>query len=234
MTLWFILFGLVVAASFVLALRSMADFEEIPEDKKDEYGLFLIRHPSALNLSLLDSIHEQILRQDLIVSFERLIKDRETALVIFGPKEVLSHFANVLNLLELEDYTRNLNGQISAWEMGVKKPHQEMVMENPFADFPPLEKDAQFWWQIVLLAKKDGEDRYFEGQVRVVASGKGASNLQNLKLGDLIKVPKPFTSEQIWEFYRKRSFFRSKHNLRIKFPLLLPLLQLPLHPPHPK
>lgn len=232
MTLWFILFGLVVAVSFVLALRSMADFEENPQEKKDAYGLFLIRNPSALNLSLLDSIHEQILRKGLIISFERLIKGRESALVIFGPKEVLSHFANVLNLLELEDYTQNTHDQIFAWEMGFKNPDKD-VIENSFESFPALEKDEQFWWQIVLLAKKDREDRYFESQIRVVVCGKPASNLQNLNMGGLIKVPKPFTSLQILEFYRKRSFFRTK-NLKIKFPVLLPLLRLHLNRRHPK
>lgn len=240
MTLWFILFGLVVAVSFVLALRSMADFEENPQEKKDAYGLFLIRNPSALNLSLLDSIHEQILRKGLIISFERLIKGRESALVIFGPKEVLRHFSSTLNLLELEDYTQNPDDQIFAWEMGLKNPDKEVMIEDSFESFPSLEKDEQFWWQIVLLAKKDRGDKYFESQIRAVVlcsddrrRNKLASILQNLYAGRLIKVPKPFTSLQIFEFYRKRSFFRTK-NLKIKFPVLLPLLRLHLNRPHPK
>lgn len=240
MTLWFILFGCIVAVSFVLALRSMADFEENPQEKKDHYGLFLIRNPIALNVSLLDSLHERIIKMGLIISLERLIKGRESALVIFGPKEVLRHFVSVLNLLELEDYTRNLNDQISAWEMGLKSPDKE-VIENSFESFPLLEKDEQFWWQIVLLAKEDGGDKYFESQIRAVVlcsddrrRVKLASILQNSNAGRLIKVPKPFTSLQIFEFYRKRSFFRTKNNLNIKFPVLLPLLQLHLNRRHPK
>ena len=151
-------------------------------------------------------------------------------MVIFGPQQILRHFSGALNLLELEDYTQDPPDQIFSWEMGLKKGDQEIVVET-LETFPLLEKDKQFWWQIVLMAKVNKGDRYFESQIRAVSND---SFLQNLKVGNLQKVPKPFTSLQSFEFYRKRSFFRGKNNLKIKFPVLLPLLQLHLQIHHPK
>ncbi len=121
MILWFALFLLIVGISFVLAFRSMKDYQEIPKNFKAEYGLFLIRRPESFNANALTAIGQTILEEGLVVSIERLFKGKQAALTIFGPKKILDDFAESLNLLELEDYAQVLDHKdISVWEVGVK------------------------------------------------------------------------------------------------------------------
>src|SRR5437870_4004856 len=121
MILWLLLFFLTVAISFVLAYQSMRDYQENPGHFKIEYSLFLIRSPEALNINVLKAIEVELSKENLIISLERLFKGTKTALVIFGPKIILQKFSTTLNLLELEEYTKQAkDGQISVWEMGVK------------------------------------------------------------------------------------------------------------------
>lgn len=208
MILWIALFLLVVAISFVLALKSMRDYQNIPQQSKVEYGLFLIRQIENFNSKTLDSIRE-ILREDasLIVSIERLFKGSQVALTIFGPKNVIGKFASEFDLLELEDYTQNLESQyVSAWEMGVRDANQfkSDSPDNIFNVLPALEAEDQFFWQVVV-----GRDQV---QIRAALYSKDTirrqtlvPQFQNLALGKLIKIPKPFSSEQMMNFYRLRS-----------------------------
>ncbi len=206
MIAWLALFLLVVGISFVLAFRSMKDYQEIPQKEAQDYGLFLMRTPQLLE-KLLDSIHEQMLSEGLIISLERLFKGKETTLTIFGPKKILERHIQDLNLLELEDYAVSLdNNQSLAWEVGVKT--KEINLDNIFKDFPDL-GDNQFFWQIVLYAKK-GADSFFETQIRAVVYSQSqekrkelADNLQNL--GVLTKVPIAFSNSQIMNSYALRS-----------------------------
>ncbi len=55
MTLWFVLFGLVILISFVLALQSMRDYHEIPNSLHS--ALYLIRNTKALSIQALESLH---------------------------------------------------------------------------------------------------------------------------------------------------------------------------------
>ena len=64
MTLWIILFLLSVGISFVLALRSMRDYQEIPQKSDLDYGLFLIRRLDNFDAKLLDSMREFVLAKD--------------------------------------------------------------------------------------------------------------------------------------------------------------------------
>lgn len=206
MILWLVLFLLIVGISFVLALQSMKDYQEIPENEKFEYGLFLIRKPENFNAKLLDSIRELLRPASLIISFERLFKGSKSALTIFGPKKILDKFASELGLLELEDYTSNLKkGDISIWEVGVKSPKKtELESNNIFENLPKFEAEDQFFWQVVLgLAQT---------QIRAAVYSKDpervkvlAHQFQNLKIDKLIKIPRPFTMEQMMDFFKLRA-----------------------------
>lgn len=208
MTLWILLFLLVIAASFVLALKSMKDYREIPEKTGESYGLFLIRRSRALTKELLNALHDNFLQTGLVISFERLVKGDKSALVVFGPKGILTGFKDTLNLVELEEYTGINVKEASAWEVGVKGGQY-------FKNFPSLSADEQFWWQLVLSAKKgkSASDKLFQGQIRAVVVCEDHSRrvhlsqiLQNLAPGKFIKLPKAFSTEQIVDFYQKRSF----------------------------
>lgn len=202
MILWVLLFVLVVAISFVLAVKSMRDYQEIPTQTGEQYALFLIRKPQALSKELLSAIHEDLLNSGLIISFERLIKGIKAALVVFGPKKVLAVYKDHLDLLELEDYTNVNPEQFAAWEVGIKHPD--------VPNFPTISGDDQIWWQLILSA---GKDKLFHPHIRVVVVSADAGRrellkqtLQDLSPDKFIKLPKDFSDASLLDFYKKRAF----------------------------
>ncbi len=213
MILWVALFFIVIAISFVLALQSMRDYQEIPLHSKEEYALFLIRNTENLNAQVLSSIREHIVKDGLIISLERLFKGQRAALTIFGPKRVLEKFSDSLALLELEDYSLSLNASdVYIWEMGSKtKDSKEQISTEIFKNLPSLGEEEQFLWQVVLGAKGN-KAPVFQSQIRAAVYSKDplrrrdlAPAFQNISAGDLVKVPKPFSNEQMMSFYRLRS-----------------------------
>jgi len=214
MILWVVLFVLVVAISFVLALNSMRDFqEEVPEAGED-YGLFLIRHTRGLN-GLFDQLHDDLFESGLNISFERLFKGKKSALVVFGSRKLLTKYQDFLNLLELEDYTNVDVEGVNAWEVGVKQ-NGKWTMDNGqlFGSLPSLSDTEQFWWQLILWVNKDNPStKLFQNQIRAVVLSSDVikrknltQTLQNLPKDLFFKVPKAFSNAQILDFYRKRSF----------------------------
>lgn len=188
MILWLALIFLIIAVSFVLALRSMKDYQEIPQQSL-RYGLFLIRRTENFNLSLVDNIRKLAEEDGLIVSIERLFKGKQSALTIFGPKKILEKFTLELSLLELEDYAGKIdNKDIIVWEIGVK--------ENNKLNFPLLDGEGQFFLQIVLG----------KGQVQIRVAALVAA-LQNLGTG-AVKIPRPYSQEAMINFYKSRSLIK--------------------------
>lgn len=214
MILWIILFLLIIGISFVLALRSMKDYQEIPETKKTEYALFLIRK-TGFNGSSLNLIGKRILDEGLIISIERLFKGKQAALTIFGPKKILNEFISELNLLELEDYTSSLDNQgLSVWELGVKSAVQPSLdnPDNIFNNLPELPDTDQFFWQVVLGVKMVKKELSFQTQIRAGIFCKDPLRkkvlvplFQNLKFGELTYVPRPFSAEQMAGFFKSRT-----------------------------
>lgn len=210
MILWLALFLLVMGISFVLAFASMRDFQEIPIKSKEEYGLYLIRNTSGLKPSLFGTIRDH-LSGGLTISIERLFKGAKSALVIFGPKRILEQFSSLLDLLELEDYSQDLEStQVLAWEIGTKSKDPQMVsIKGVFKKFPRLNEEEQFLWQVVLGARGAGKE-LFRSQIRAaVYSRDGARRaelapfFENLS-DELIKMPKLYTEDQMISFYRLR------------------------------
>lgn len=223
MIIWLVLFVIIIFISFILAYLSMRDYQEVPE-KKLQYSTFLIQNPDNFKAEVLDNLHQLIKRGETI-SLERLFKGDKSALVIFGPKEILQQFSN-LNLLELEDYTAVKIEDLAAWELTLKN-HQEVV-SYIFNQMPSLETQEQFWWQIVLQANSKNyladltdrlrgvqltsEDKVYRAQIRAVLVAPSEQRRKKLKVllenlsDNLIKIPRPFTSAQIFEFYTSRSF----------------------------
>ncbi len=225
MILWLALFFIVIAISFVLALQSMKDYQEIPLKSKEDYALFLIRNTENLTAPVLASIREHIVKDGLIISFERLFKGKRMALTIFGPKRILEKFADSLALLELEDYSLNLNtADVHLWEMGSKsKDLKEPVSPDIFKNLPSLGDEEQFLWQVVLGASGNKTPE-FQSQIRAAVYSKDPARrmdlvplFQNMATGELVKVPKPFSHEQMMSFYRLRSLGKDSDG-----PLLLP------------
>lgn len=218
MILWVVLFLLIVAISFVLALQSMRDYQEVPQ-KPQENGLFLIRQVGNFSIDILGPLLKSAASQGLIISIERLFKGSKTTLVIFGPKTLLNQFGSGLDLLELEDYTASFNNQdVSAWELGVKNDQgfDSSNLANIFSNLPSFTDEDQFFWQVVI-----GKD---QTQIRAAFYSKDLQKRQNLtplfqdlKWGGLIKIPRPFSTEQMINFYKSRSLSKDS-----KAPVLSP------------
>ena len=187
MIVWLILFLLVIGISFLLAFRSMKEYHEIPHKSDLEYALFLIRSPTNLNPEFLQTFQQKSAKKGLIISFERLFKGSESALCVFGPKEVLGSYA-ALNLLELEDYSSDFNTEnTTVWEVDFK------AVDNPFS-VPQLRSDEKFCWQVLLSGKHI--------QARAAVFSKDPKKRLELVFS---KLPRPFSNSQMIEFYKARS-----------------------------
>lgn len=207
MILWIALFILVVVLSFVLAAKSMRDYQEVPSERGD-YGLFLIRNRGGLTAELFHSIHDELLSSGLSISFERVFKGKESALLVFGPRILLAKFNQILSLLELEDYTNIDIDTTLAWEIGINS-NTEQSEQKIFSQMPQLLDQEQFWWQLVLWVSS----KSFHGQIRAVLKSEDplkrkniSQILQNLPHKKLVKLPKAFSNSQLMDFYKKRSF----------------------------
>lgn len=205
MILWIALLILVVVTSYILALRSMKDFTVIPSFNK--YGLFLIREKQGLNEQTLNFIYNELTRLNLSISFERLFKGKESALVVYGPRSLLTKLAGILNLLELEDYT-GVSNESRVWEIGIKKSTSEVSDKT----LPNLSSEEQLWWQVILWI---GKDKLFRAQIRTVIVSFDSLKRKNLTQvlsslpsPNLVKLPTAFSNTQLLDFYKKRSYQR--------------------------
>lgn len=206
MILWVILFLLVVAISFVLAVKSMKDFIDIPSNASEEYGLFLIRKIQSVNTALLSHLNEKLLESSSILSIERLFKGKKSALVVYGPRKLLLSLNHVLDLLELEDYTDVNVDQISAWEIGIKDPSIQWVDgQNIFANLPQFLDSEQFWWQIIINGSLNLQITAVLMSAMEQRRIKLTQTLQSYDLQALIRLPKAFSNQQFLDFYQNRS-----------------------------
>lgn len=154
MLLWIILFILIIIISLILAYQSMKDFQDKPEKLGSQYAPFLIRNTTALTEDLLKQLHNEIFKKGQLISLERLFKGLRSALIIYGPKEILVRYSEPLKLIELEDYTGVNIEHLSVWEVGVKElTSLKENLPNLFKELPQLLDQEQFWWQLVLRPK---------------------------------------------------------------------------------
>lgn len=219
MALWLILFILVILISLLLAYLSMKDYREIPSLKKD-FSLFLIRKTKTLDKDNLNLLLGEFVKSNLNISFERLIRGSESALVVCGPFELLNKFKDSFDLLELEDYTNVLASDISSWEVGIKN-------NGNFPSFPHLSDSEQIWWQVILTPT-------LKANIRAVVVSKDSLRrekiadefLKDLKSKSFFRIPKSFSNAQILDFYKNRSLSESKSNPTLTLDSVLSLIKL--------
>ncbi|MDP3973814.1 MAG: hypothetical protein Q8P92_03195 [Candidatus Daviesbacteria bacterium] len=228
--LWIILFLLILGISFALAYSSMKDYQLTPQANRiHEHGLYLIRNPSLFNINFLTNLHKILVEDKQIISFERLFKGGESALVVFGSQEFLKPLTDQLSLVELEDYSDINKNLVYAWEVDLK--NEETFLQEPgdiFKDFPHLLPQEQFFWQVVIMA---GNENEFRIQIRAVFVSNDSKRrkeigeiLQNFN-PNMIKLPKDFSSIQILELYQKRSLSQEKA-ITLKTASIIKLLKL--------
>jgi len=182
MLFWLILFLIIAALSFVLAKRSVKNAEtkvKIPDEPR---SLFLIHNPEAIDESLLAKIHQQLLEEKTVLSFERLYKGNESVLTIYGSQN-LPQLLPELNLLELEDYLvpkertfevkegNKINAdQAFIWSVPIKAGLGQGSLLNNL----DLGSDEHFFFQLVLQAIPDKKDQtnQFKVTARALAATK--------------------------------------------------------------
>lgn len=157
MIFWIILFILVVAASLILAFQSLKESSPInPIYHPQNYGVFLIRQKPQLTEQFLQYLYN-ICSFGEVVSIEKLFKGSESALIMHVSKSTVSRLANLIDLLELEDFTNIDQSQIAVYT------GQNLVA-------PILEKDEQFWVQVLL--KKSSPEKTSRAQSYQIALNK--------------------------------------------------------------
>ncbi len=177
----------------------MKDFKEIPITPSVEYGLFLVKNTAMLTKEYLDKIHQFSLENKAIISFERLIKGEESVLVIMGPKNMVTGFAE-LGLIELEDFLLPVSqpqnfddpnkvsvNQSLGFVISAKDDPKKHLMISPgFLKQLNLEPNQKFFFQIVLSALK--ENSQFQLTIRALVNDADASKRAELakKLGSHI------------------------------------------------
>jgi hypothetical protein len=150
--IWVLIFAIVILVSFVLAWKSMKDFQEIPSDNLT-YGLFLIRRKESIDIDFLLRLHQRIASLKSHFSLERLFHGLEEAAVIYLPTVLVEEFPN-LQLLELENYLPNKD-LTTSWVTAAKSQSDFNVKEG-FLKNLNLEPNQQFFSQIVADASSDG------------------------------------------------------------------------------
>jgi hypothetical protein len=168
----------------------MRDFQDNPETKNTDYGLFLINHPDKLTSELFESLIVKL--KGYICSFELIRKGNGRALVGFFPHFIQSQYPS-LGLIEIEDYILGrgqiqndpfvLSRQISlndsfAWKLQSKKKTSDLEAENLNLE---LENDQYAAIQIVF----EGSDQTIQITPRVIIK----ESLPHKKI-DLIKKVK--------------------------------------------
>lgn len=211
MLTWIILFVIVVFISFVLAFRSMVDYQEKPFNLAIQYSVYLIKNQYGLTEDVLKNLHRDTVKDNFILSFERLLKGDKSALVVFGPKTVLKSFVDILGLVELEEYSKKQPAAFGAWEIGSKSTN--LVLENNLKIIlPDLKNSEELWWQVVIQPQKD-KKADFKATIRSVLLAEDQKRVQELQSAiskfdpstNLVTLPQLYSSAQVLQFYQDRS-----------------------------
>lgn len=220
MIIWVALFLIVIIVSFILALRSMRDYHELPLHSQAVYSLFLVKNEAGLTEDLLKRISEIIGKKRLIISFERLFKGLKKALVVYGPVIILEQLNKELDLTELEDYSlknKQLSKQnILSWEVSSKYFQKNNETSLRFTEvIKDLSDNEELWWQLILQPRCDRNDLQpmFKAIIRVAVISADKQKSQNIKLNlekhikesGLLVLPQAYSSTQILQFYQQRS-----------------------------
>lgn len=165
----FFYIGIAVIAliSVFLAYKSMRDFQEVPANSAQQYSLFLVRNTHSLTPGLLNSLHKLFSDVKMLFSFEKILKGKEQALVLYAPVMIAQHLKE-LELLEIEDYFKEkdeTNGHPQKLKINIDtattwviKPKSDIKIPETLFSHMELEENQSFFFQIVgVPASKTGE-----------------------------------------------------------------------------
>lgn len=222
--IWLILIALVVVASFVLAFRSMRDYQDIPLANLS-YTLFLVQDFQQFNEETLKKIYNFLAQSDGIISLERLFRGPDRVFIIFAPSNFGLNFPE-LNLLELEDYLaefmeNSIRPEDSkkvwvddtyTWSIAPKTNPKELMVREGFLQNIPLSQGQSFFWQVVAAPSYKKYD--FQITVRAMTVDPDSARRVNLvkiiereitESTGLIRNQKQEPSKNLFKAYQLRS-----------------------------
>ncbi len=202
--IWFILGLLVIYLSFVLARKSLKNYQDMPSG---ENGLFLLRDLQYFDDVFLEKI---CMQTGSIFSLEKIYKGGQGALVLFAPKRVGEGIVG-LSPLEIEDYTQKISeDRVQVWELNVGK--KKGAKHIHFLEGANLTLEEQAAFQIVFMP---GEKGKIQVSMRILVSASDAlkrSNIakqidKNMALSNQVRSKRKFSSKQVFGHFRKRSLY---------------------------
>jgi hypothetical protein len=168
MLIYLISFVVILVVSFILALKSMKDYDKKTHFSESRGSLYLIRNPKAISEQLIQELSDLSLKHNTTFAIERLFKGQKSALVIFGKSNLLTNFPS-LDLLELEDYVHNHPNISDAWSVNPVGNRLDFGLD--------LSESDQVWWQVVIGRSKDQKKTKTDSyQLMLDKSGKKMSN----------------------------------------------------------
>lgn len=216
---WVILFFLSFLTALILTFRSMRRYQCLSSNFSAEYGIYLMQKPQNLTNQLINHLHQMMFSKRFLLSFEKLQKGSKIAHVLFGPKLILDPLSPELGLVELEDYTQNINPQnTTIWEMALSQNINGTSLKNLLSSkLGSLSPNEQLWYQIVTQPKGNLTSANIRPSfyciIRFAITAKNSEKAQNLgleliqsaKSASLKLLPSSLTSTQKLDFYRSRA-----------------------------
>lgn len=171
--IWLLIIAAIIVISFILALRSMKNYQEIPPQRYP-YGVFLLQNPNQLQNDMLAKLYDFCTQANAIISLEKLFKGPQNAIVLFAPQNILQYIPE-LELLEIEDYLTKDGrpdgpkkasvDEVILWSL-LPKNESELPVPQSFLENILLEDTQQLFWQLVLAAHK--RVQHFQVNIRVM------------------------------------------------------------------
>ena len=160
----------------------MRDYEEFPENLSLN-TLYYIGNPSGLTAAGFDKLHQLFLKDKYFFSVEKLLKGKERAVVLYGPRD-LAKSCPELSLVEIEDYLGENSDFLTPAEQNKKvnvnlvlswlvepknNPKKLLHIESGAMNFT-LEDDQKVFIQMVLMPIQKSGENVFQSTFRVMVS----------------------------------------------------------------
>lgn len=155
----------------------MRDYEEFP-DILSLNSLYFIGNAANLTPEVIKRLHDFFVSQKQFFSLEKLIKGKEKARILYGPRDLGKDFPE-LGLVEIEDYLSGENeyspdaakktsvNQALTWLIEPKNnPKKELVVGNELGDLA-VDENQKVFIQAVLMPVEKSEP-VFQATLRVM------------------------------------------------------------------
>lgn len=172
MIIWFIISGVIIIGSAVLAISSIRKYSHSYTNTVN-FGVFLIQNPKIINQEFFNKLLSKFSAQRLTFSLETLIKGSDKAFVTYMPKYLAYHFPEA-RFLEIEDYSQQIEIEnIDIYSISVIES-ANITHTQPLFSGLNLGPEQQVFYQVVTqsIFTNDANHKQFRGNIRLVIIAK--------------------------------------------------------------